>query len=144
MGKLSEKIKISISYLFRVFLAYVFIPHGYEKLTRKIDPQEYIDFGLEGDFLNFYLIWEKTGFIWVIGMAQLIGGLFLIFRKTYFFGAVWLLPISVGMFFSHFYISHAMDFLYFDLIILVVNLYLIFENYKSLKVAFCQPQKTWI
>lgn len=144
MENISKKIGIGISYLFRAFLAYVYIPHGYEKLTITIDPQEYIDFGLEGDFLDFYLIWERTGFIWIIGMAQLIGGLLLLPKRTYFFGAIWLFPVSVGMFFSHVYISHAMDFLYFDLIILVLNLYLIFEHFNLLKTVFFQPQKTWI
>lgn len=144
MEKLFKKTNTYINYLFRAFLAYVYIPHGYEKLTTKIDPQEYIDFGLKGDFLDFYLIWERTGFIWIIGIAQLIGGLLLIFRKTYFFGAVWLFPISVGMFFSHVFISHAMDFLYFDLVILILNLYLIFENFQLLKRTFFQSQKAWI
>ena len=120
--ELLKKTAIGLSYIFRAFLAYVYIPHGYEKLTTEIDPQEYIDFGLQGDFLDFYLIWERTGFIWIIGAAQLIGGLLLIPKRTCFFGAVWLFPVSTGMFFSHVYISHAMDFLYFDLMILVLNL----------------------
>ncbi len=140
----SKKIMIGLSYILRFFLAYVYIPHGYEKLTTKINPQEYIDFGLKGDFLDFYLIWERTGFIWVIGVAQLIGGLLLIFKRTYFIGVIWLFPVSIGMFFCHVFISHAMDFLYFDLIILVSNLFLIFENFKSLKTVFFQPQRTWI
>lgn len=139
-----KKIKTYVSYIFRAFLAYVYIPHGYEKLTSKIDPQEYIDFGLEGDFLDFYLIWERTGFIWVIGAAQLIGGLLLLFRRTSLFGAVFLVPISLGMFFSHVYISHAMDFLYFDLIILALNIYLLIEHWKELSKVFFKPQKYWI
>ncbi|MFD2556807.1 DoxX family membrane protein [Sphingobacterium tabacisoli] len=141
---IQRKIIVCISYIFRAFLAYVYIPHGYEKLTTTIDPQEYIDFGLEGNFLDFYLIWERTGFIWVIGAAQLIGGIFLLFRRTSLFGSIFLLPISVGMFFSHVYISHAMDFLYFDLIILVLNLYLIMEHFKDLRKVFFKPQKYWI
>lgn len=139
-----KKIKTYVSYIFRAFLAYVYIPHGYEKLTSKIDPQEYIDFGLEGDFLDFYLIWERTGFIWVIGAAQFIGGLLLLFRRTSLFGAVFLVPISLGMFFSHVYISHAMDFLYFDLIILALNIYLLIEHWKELNKVFFKPQKYWI
>lgn len=137
-------IKIGLSYLSRAFLAYVFIPHGYEKLIDKINPQEYIDFGLGGDFLDFYLIWERTEFIWVIGAAQLIGGLLLILKRTYFFGSVWLFPISVGMLFSHFFISKSMDFLYFDLIVLALNLYLILENSKLIKQTFFKPQNTWL
>ncbi|WP_430612789.1 DoxX family membrane protein [Flavobacterium sp. JP2137] len=141
-----KKIKIFnlLNYLFRAFLAYVYIPHGWEKLTQKIDPQEYIDFGLQGDFLDFYLIWERSGFIAVIGVAQLVGGLLLIPKRTYLFGAVWLLPISIGMFFCHVYISHAQDFLIFDLLILLLNLYLIGRHYKHLKECFWRPQPTWI
>lgn len=142
--KVSNKVIFWTSYLFRFFLAYVFIPHGFEKLTTKIKPQEYIDFGLKGDFLDFYLIWERTGFIWVIGIAQLLGGLLLVFKRTCFFGAIWLFPISIGMFFSHVYISHSLEFLYFDLVILVLNLYLILVNYKTIIVTFFHPQKTWI
>lgn len=36
MENISKKIGIGISYLFRAFLAYVYIPHGYEKLTMTI------------------------------------------------------------------------------------------------------------
>jgi|GEM_PF-967097 len=131
-------------YFSRLLLAWVYIPHGWEKLTMKIDPQAYIDYGLEGDFLDFYLIWERTGFIWVIGMAQLIGGLLLIPKRTYLFGSVWLLPVSMGMLFCHVYISHAVDFLVFDGLVLVFNLYLIFINYTGLKNTFFQNQETWI
>lgn len=141
-----KKIKITtvIIYLFRILLAYVYIPHGWEKLTTKINPQEYINFGLEGNFLDFYLIWERTGFIWVIGVAQLVGGLFLIPKRTYLFGSIWLLPISVGMVFCHVFISHAQDFLYFDIAILTFNLYLIFINFTSLKNTFLKSQDTWL
>ncbi|MCW3160297.1 DoxX family membrane protein [Chryseobacterium oryctis] len=139
-----KRIILILSYIFRLFLAYVYIPHGYEKLTSKINPQEYIDFGLEGDFLEFYLIWERTNFIWVIGVAQLIGGVLLVFKRTYFFGAVWLLPVSIGMFFCHVFISHAADFLFFDLIVLLLNLYLLLENFNLIKSTFFQRQKTWI
>lgn len=139
-----KKIPLVLNYIFRILLIYVYVPHGYEKLTSKINPQEYIDFGLEGDFLDFYLIWERTNFIWVIGVAQLIGGLLLIFRRTYFLGAVWLLPVSLGMFFCHVFISHAIDFLYFDLIVLVLNFYLILENFRLIKTTFFQRQKTLI
>ena len=144
MEKVVQRIGLFISYLFRAFLAYVFIPHGYEKLTETISQQEYIDFGLGGDFLDFYLIWERTNFIEVIGFAQLVGGLLLLFRRTYFFGAVWLFPISVGVFLTHVYISHALDFIYFDLLVLVFNLYLIVENYAAIQAAFFKSQKTWI
>lgn len=133
-----------LGYFSRLFLAWVYIPHGWEKLTVTIDPQEYVDFGLEGDFLDFYLIWERSGFIWVIGAAQLIGGLLLIPRRTYLFGSVWLLPVSIGMLFCHVYISHAMDFLVFDAIVLVFNLYLIFINYTGLKNTFFKAKDTWI
>ncbi|WP_292009874.1 DoxX family membrane protein [Chryseobacterium sp.] len=142
--ELSKKIMTGLSYVCRALLAYVFIPHGYEKLAARINPHEYIDFGLKGDFLDFYLIWERTNFIWVIGVAQLIGGLLLIFRRTYFLGAIWLLPLSVGMFCTHVFISHAMDFLYFDLIVLILNLYLIVENFKLIKEDLLRPQKTFI
>lgn len=144
MKKVMQRIGLILSYLFRAFLAYVFIPHGYEKLTERISEQEYIDFGLGGDFLDFYLIWERTNFIHVIGFAQLVGGLLLLFRRTYFFGAVFLLPISIGMFLTHVYISHALDFIYFDLLVLVLNVYLVVENYAAIQTAFFKSQKTWI
>ncbi len=138
------KMQRILMYLFRAFLAYVYIPHGWEKLTSKIDPQEYIDFGLEGDFLDFYLIWERTGFIWVIGIAQLIGGLLLIPKRTYLFGTIWLLPVSIGMFFCHVFISHAQDFLIFDALIVVLNMYLLISRTADLKTVFNKPQTTWI
>lgn len=139
-----NKISTLFSYLSRAFLAWVYIPHGWEKLTSTIEPQEYIDFGLEGDFLDFYLIWERTGFIWVIGLSQLLGGLLLLPKRTYLFGSVWLLPISIGMAFCHVYISHAQDFLIFDIVVLVLNLYLIFLHYTGLKNIFFKPTNTWI
>lgn len=139
------KIKTVLSYLSRIFLAYVFIPHGWEKLTTKINPQEYIDFGLGGDFLDFYLIWERTGYIWLIGVAQLVGGLLLIPKRTYLFGAIWLLPVSIGMVSCHIFISKSVDFMLFDAIIVATNLYLIsihlVKLYKSVLFA---KQKTWV
>lgn len=139
-----NKVWLVLTYLSRLFLAWVYIPHGWEKLTKKIDPQEYIDFGLAGDFLDFYLIWERTGFIWVIGLGQLIGGLLLIPKRTYLFGSIWLLPISIGMLFCHVFLSHAMDFLIFDSLVLLFNLYLLFINYLPLKSLFLKKEKSWI
>lgn len=139
-----SKVIIVLNYIIRILLIYVYVPHGYEKLTQKISVQEYIDYGLQGDFLDFYLIWERTGFIYVIGVAQLLGGLLLIFKRTYLLGSVFLLPISIGMLFCHVFISHAMDFLYFDLIVLVLNMWLIAVNYKALLTTFFNPQKSWI
>lgn len=134
-----------LSYIARIFLAYIFIPHGWEKLTTKINPQEYIDFGLGGDFLEFYLIWERTGYIWVIGVAQLIGGLLLIPKRTYLFGAIWLLPVSIGMVSCHIFISKSTDFMIFDGIVVTSNLYLILTHIIRLSknVLFIE-QKTWI
>lgn len=134
-----------LSYIARIFLAYIFIPHGWEKLTTKINPQEYIDFGLGGDFLEFYLIWERTGYIWIIGLAQLIGGLLLIPKRTYLFGAIWLLPVSIGMVSCHIFISKSTDFMIFDGIVVTSNLYLILTHIIRLSknVLFIE-QKTWI
>ncbi|MFK8284371.1 MULTISPECIES: DoxX family membrane protein [Flavobacteriales] len=133
-----------LGYLFRAFLAYTFIPHGWEKLTMRINPQEYIDFGLGGDFLDFYLIWENTGFIYLIGFAQLVGGLLLIPRCTYLFGGIWLLPMCIGMVGCHWYISHATDFLWFDIIILVMNLYLIAIHLPELSKVLFKKRGSWI
>lgn len=127
---------IILSYIFRFFLIYVFVPHGWEKLTKKINPQEYIDYGLGGYFLDFYLIWEDTGFIWVVGVAQLLGGLFLWFKPTYLFGAIFLLPISIGMFFCHLLISQSQGFMLFDSVALVANVYLIVINHNKIKQLF--------
>ena len=133
-----------VHYIFRLFLAYVYIPHGYEKLTTTINPQEYIDYGLGNEFLEFYLIWEKTNFIWVIGFFQLLGGLLLLSKKTTFFGSILLMPISLGMFFCHYFISHAADFLLFDAIVLALNVYLIVENFELVKSIVFQKNKSWI
>lgn len=132
-----------IAYISRILLAYVYIPHGLEKLYQKIDPQEYLDFKLGQEFVDFYLHFERSGYIWVIGVAQLIGGLLLIFRRTYLFGAVFLLPVSIGMLSCHIFISHAMDFLLFDAIVLLLNLYLILINFITLRKVFFQPQPSW-
>ncbi|SHG17904.1 DoxX family membrane protein [Pedobacter caeni] len=132
------------TYIVRALLAYVYIPHGLEKLYTKINVQEYIDFKLGQDFIDFYLIWEKSGYIWVIGIAQFLGGLLLLFKRTYLFGAVCLLPVSIGMFFCHIFISHAQDFLIFDALVLILNLYLILLHFKSLKSTFFKPQNSWI
>ena len=141
---LKNKVMTLLTYFSRLFMAWVYIPHGWEKLTIKINPQEYIDYGLGSEFLAFYLILERSGFIWIIGIAQLIGGLLLIPRRTYLFGTVWLLPVSVGMLFCHIYISHAMDFLIFDALVLLFNLYLLFINYTGLKQVFFKPKETWV
>lgn len=134
-----------LSYIARIFLAFIFIPHGWEKLTTKINPQEYIDYGLGGDFLDFYLIWERTGYIWVIGIAQLIGGLLLIPKRTYLFGAIWLLPVSIGMVSCHIFISKSTDFMIFDGIVVTTNLYLILTHIIRLsKNGLFIEQKTWI
>lgn len=134
-----------LSYIARIFLAFIFIPHGWEKLTTKINPQEYIDYGLGGDFLEFYLIWERTGYIWVIGIAQLIGGLLLIPKRTYLFGAIWLLPVSIGMVSCHIFMSKSTDFMIFDGIVVTTNLYLILTHIIRLsKNGLFIEQKTWI
>lgn len=134
-----------LSYIARIFLAFIFIPHGWEKLTTKINPQEYIDYGLGGDFLEFYLIWERTGYIWVIGVAQFIGGLLLIPKRTYLFGAIWLLPVSIGMVSCHIFMSKSTDFMIFDGIVVTTNLYLILTHIIRLsKNGLFIEQKTWI
>ncbi|MDY3318217.1 DoxX family membrane protein [Riemerella anatipestifer] len=142
--KTLKVINTVLCYLFRAFLAYMFIPHGWEKLTTKINPQEYVDFGLGGDFLDFYLIWENTGFIYLIGFTQLVGGLLLIPRRTYLFGTIWLLPMSIGMVGCHWYISHATDFLWFDMAILMINFYLIAIHLPELTKVLFKKCESWI
>lgn len=141
---MKSKIITLLTYLSRLLLAYVYIPHGLEKLYKKIDPQEYLDYKLGQDFVDFYLHLERSGYIWVIGFAQLIGGLLLIFKRTYLFGAVWLLPISIGMTCCHIFISHAADFLIFDAMVLTLNLYLILKHFNVLSRTFFKPQSSWI
>lgn len=141
---MKTKILITLNYLSRLFLAWVFIPHGWEKLTVKINPEEYINFGLGGNFLEFYLIWEKTGFIWVIGFAQLVGGLLLIPKMTSLFASIWLFPISLGMFLCHVFISHAQDFMLFDAVVLLANLYIIVQYLPELSKILFKKTKTLI
>ncbi len=136
-----HKIHLGLTYLTRFFLAYVFIPHGIEKITTTIDIQEYHDFGLGQDFIDFYLLWEKTGFIVFIGVLQLIMGLLLIPKKTYLFGAVLLAPMNVGMIATHIYLSKSWDFLIWDALMFILNLYLIIPYYKLLIEVFFTKQK---
>jgi uncharacterized membrane protein YphA (DoxX/SURF4 family) len=75
------------TYIVRALLAYVYIPHGLEKLYTKINVQEFC---------------------------------------------------------CHVFISHARDFLIFDLLVLTLNLYLILLHFRSLANTFFKPQKTWI
>ena len=141
---LKNKVMTILTYFSRLFMAYVYIPHGWEKLTQKINQQEYINYGLAGDFMDFYLILERSNFIWIVGITQLIGGLLLIPRRTYLLATVWLLPVSGCMLFYHIYLSHAKDFLIFDALVLLFNLCLLFINYADLKRVFYKPKDTWI
>lgn len=135
-----KKVGVLIHYAFRLFLVYMFVWHGIEKLVKKIDPQEYIDYGLGGDFLDFYLLWERTGFIYVIGFFQLIGGLLLLFKRTTLFGAILLLPLSIGMLSTHVFISHNLDFFLLDFVILLMNLSLIIERFPVISSPLFQER----
>lgn len=142
--KILCKIHIVLIYLFRFFLAYVFIPHGIEKISTRIDVQEYHDFGLGQNFIDFYLIFEKTGYMVFIGYLQLIIGVLLIPKRTYLLAAVMLLPLNIGMVACHVYLSGSMDFLIWDLGMTLINLYLIMAHYKQFVKLFWQKQSTWI
>ncbi|WP_234859221.1 DoxX family protein [Aquimarina aquimarini] len=137
--------KIAI-YSIRFLFALLFIYNGIEKLFIPYDSSAFRESLPENSdtFFEFYHLLQTTGFIYFVGFFQILCGVLLLFKRTYFLGSIMLTPILLCMVMTHVFITRNPSYLAFDSFLFLCNVYLIGYNFKKIKPAILQPQQGWI
>lgn len=78
----------------------------------------------------------ESGWIWeLVGISQIIGGILLIIPKYRALGSIILLPVNIGIFLFHL-IQDAPERMPMSIMILVINIWFIFDCRKKYKPLF--------
>ncbi|WPV64258.1 DoxX family membrane protein [Chitinophaga sp. LS1] len=122
-----------VYYILRGLLALQFIYAGIEKLWLPFHAD-----GIHGsaDFLAFYLLLHRTGYLYFVGFFQLLCGLLLVFKKTYLLAAVMLIPLLLCLLATHVFISGNTGYMCYDTVLLGFDLLLLFSCYRRLLNIF--------
>jgi len=132
------------TYIIRFLLAVLFSLHGVEKLFTSASPDKFAAAGMHADFVEFYELLERTGYLAFVGALQLLCALLLLFARTYVLASVMLIPLILCLIASHVFMSHNVGYVLFDTAILVINLFLLYPEWPTLKETFLKPQSKWI
>ncbi len=124
----------------RYALAYLMFFYGTGKLFNRFFDITYLAQDTKlGELSSFYLTWyffgRSTVQIIFLGLMELIPGLMLLFRRTYFLGAVLLLPVSANVFIVNAFNRVSGFTLIVSFIIFLGNLYLVYSR-KAEIIAF--------
>ena len=135
-----------IIYSIRFLLGLLFIFYGIEKLFLPYDPSAFKENLPEYNihFVEFYELLQNTGYLYFVGFFQLLCGLLLIFKRTYFLGSIMLTPILLCLVMVHIFISRNLSYIAFDSLLFLCNISLIAYNFKKIKPAILQRQQRWI
>jgi putative oxidoreductase len=87
---------------------------------------------MEGDAGNFSTAMMNSGFMTVIKVIEIIGGILLLSGQFVRFAAVWIFPVTVGILFFH--VLMAPDALLVPLVMVFLNAFLFVYYYDDYKV----------
>ena len=137
---------IILSFILRVFLGGVMISAGAGKFFKDSPTsKEVIQKVTSESIISKPLILQKvlyidglkqTGYFWeVVAFCELLFGIFLVFYRTYFLGALFLLPITLHIFLFHLYLEpdEVGELIYCGMLFFV-NIMLIFIEKKHWQV----------
>ena len=134
-------IKISL-YIIRFLLALVFIPSAIGTMVNPTVPG--IESGVSEDFIVFYEILVKTGYIHFVVFFQIICGLLMVFKRTYLLGGVMFVPLLLCLLNTHIFISKSSFYLIFDAILLLLTTVVIISRARPLMKVFLKKQSGWV
>lgn len=128
--------------LIRVLPGLLFVYSGIEKLFLPFDATQFTaHYQTRPDFIAFYTLLQRTGYLYFVGFFQLFCGVLLLFRKTYLLGAIMLIPLLFCLLATHIFISKDMGWLLYDCLILTFTVTLIIPHYKKLMQIFLPASK---
>jgi putative oxidoreductase len=84
---------------------------------------------------------SSSGFLKVVGVLQIIGGLLIVIPKTRLIGLLTLLPVVLNIFLLHFFMDNSMDENIETGILLTINCVLILYYKNSFKYLLVAPIK---
>lgn len=122
---MKQKILTGLSVLFGLLL----INGGLNKFFNYMPVPENI---AEEMMKDFHAITEISWLMPLIAIAEIIGGILIIFPKTRALGAVVIFPVAVGILLTHIFVDTSG--LLIALVIWVILLWIIFENREKYKV----------
>lgn len=146
-----KKYTLTISLVLRLFLGTIMIIAGSGKfLKTSPTPIEVVEKASNEDIMSSKSTLQKvlyinglkqTGFFWeTVAICELLFGIFLILYRTYFLGALFLLPITLQIFLFHLFLeADEIGELIYCGFLLLINITLIFiekERWKSLFSKF--------
>lgn len=136
---------------FRLFLGIIMIKAGAGKLIKhtKLSSQDVIEKVIKIETKDsakktLYISGMKqTGFAWeMVALGELFFGLFLFFYRTYFFGSIFLLPVTAHIFLFHLVLEpDEIGELIYCGTLFAINLILIFFENKHWKLLFFKINK---
>ena len=146
-----KKYTLTISLVLRLFLGTIMIIAGSGKfLKASPTPIEVVEKASNEDIMSSKSTLQKvlyinglkqTGFFWeTVAICELLFGIFLILYRTYFLGALFLLPITLQIFLFHLFLeADEIGELIYCGFLLLINITLIFiekDRWKSLFSKF--------
>jgi len=72
----------------------------------------------------------------LVGITEIIGGILVLYPKTRTLGAIVLLPVMVGIITHNFTVAPSGSGIGVGLVMLVINIWLLFDNKEKLKAIF--------
>ena len=135
-----------VVYIIRFLLAFLFIYAGIEKLFLPYDPSVFRTDAAEADaiFFTYYDLLQGSGYLYFVGFFQLLCGTLLVFKRTYLFGSIMLVPLMLCLLMSHVFFSRYHVFIIFDTVMFSLNLVLLFYRFKDWQPALFKKQSSWI
>ena len=134
------------TYIIRFLLALLFLHAGIEKLFLPYDPTEFQTeiAGTNPLFFEFYDLLHRAGYLYFVGFFQFLCGGLMVFKRTYLLGSIMFVPLILCLLMTHVFFSQNWLYIIFDSVTFCVNLFLIVQHAKALKVTILKPQDGWI
>lgn len=133
------------NYIIRFLLALIFIWAGIEKLFLPYNPSVFRANAAEAQeaFFTFYELLQGSGYLYFVGFFQLLCGLLLVFKRTWFLSSIMLVPLILCLLMTHVFFSKYNLFIAFDAAFLLLVLFLLSRKPKLLKNIVLTPEKDW-
>ncbi len=116
--------------ILRLLISLLFVYAGVEKLFLPYDPSVFKANQELADplFFEFYNLLQNAGFLFFVGVCQMICGILLFFRKTHILGFVMLFPLILCLWMVHIFISKYTPYIIFDGVILMITCFFIIRH----------------
>lgn len=123
--------KAKILYVVSLLLGLILINGGLNKFFNYMPMPEEMPKEM---LLDFNAMMEIVWLMPLIGIAEIIGGMLLIFPKTRAFGAVFIFPVMVGILLTHIFVE--VSGLPMALAMWIILGWILFENREKYKALF--------